>query len=116
MARKLEVHLLDILESIGKIEEYTAGKEEQDFLENTLLQDAILRRLEVMGEAVKGIPQNVRSEHPRVPWKEIAGLRDVLIHQYFGVKLERVWRIVEKNLPVLKTELLRIAEERDIPL
>ena len=63
MARQLEVYLLDILESIGRIEEYAAGKEEQDFLDDMLLQDAILRRLEVMGEAVKGIPEEVRSEY-----------------------------------------------------
>lgn len=114
MARGLEIYLLDVLESVDKIEEYTAGKEEQDFLDDTLLQDAVLRRLEVMGEAVKGMPGDVRKEHPDVPWNEIAGLRDVLIHQYFGVKLERVWRIVENDLPALREKLLEIASDRGI--
>ncbi len=80
-------------------------------MENTQIQDAVLRRLEVIGEAVKGIGEDVRSRYPAVPWKEIAGMRDVLIDAYFGVKLERVWRVIEEDLPELHEHLTLIEQD-----
>ncbi len=105
MTRDVRVYVADILESIGKIEQYTKGIDRDDFMANTQVQNAVLRRLEIIGEAVKGIGEEVRSKYPAIPWKEIAGLRDVLIHGYFGVKLERVWKVIEQDLPQLKMRL-----------
>ena len=72
---------------------------------------AVIRRLEIMGEAAKNIPEDFRNKYCEVPWKQIAGMRDVLIHGYFGVNLERVWIVVERDLPDLKQKISKILEE-----
>ena len=81
MKRDIGVYVSDILECIAKIEEYTKEITEDDFYENTQVQDAVLRRLEIMGEAVKNIPQGFRGKYPEIPWRKIAGMRDILIHE-----------------------------------
>jgi uncharacterized protein with HEPN domain len=104
MKRDARVYLEDILESIVLIEEYVKGVSESDFNTDTGTQDKVVRRLEVIGEAVKNLPQEFREKHPDTPWKQIAGMRDMLTHEYFNVKIRRVWKVVEKDLPKLKTE------------
>ena len=89
MTRDMRLYIEDILDSIAKIEQYTKDINEQKFLTNTQVQDSVLRRLEIIGEAVKSIPNTLRDKYPQIPWKRIAGLRDVLIHEYFGVNLRR---------------------------
>ena len=111
MTRDLCLYVEDILASIDRIQEYTRGLDEQSFSENAQAQDAVLRRLEVMGEAVKNIPESLRGKYPEIPWRNIAGLRDVLIHQYFGVNLHRTWLIVTEDIPVLKNKLTRLYED-----
>lgn len=81
--------------------EYTKPVSKGRFMENRQLQDAVIRRLETIGEAVKHSPDSVRANYPKVPWREIAGMRDVLIHEYFQVKLLRVWQVVKHDLPGL---------------
>ena len=95
------VYLKHILDAVKKIESYTSGGR-KTFFQNTLIQDAVIRNLEIIGEAVRNLPAEFRRRHPEVPWRSITALRNVLIHEYFGVELEIVWRVVKRRLPSLK--------------
>lgn len=98
------VYLSHIIDAIEDIRKYTdPGKDA--FYENKMMQDAVIRNLEIIGEAVKNISQQTRDKAPGVQWKKIAGLRDVLIHDYFGVDLDMVWLVVENRIPELSNQL-----------
>lgn len=98
------VYLRHIREAIQLIEAYTRRGRDA-FLSDSMVRDAVLRNLEVIGEAVKNLSPDIRARRAGVPWQQIAGLRDVLIHQYFGVDLELAWEIVEIRLPELKGDV-----------
>jgi uncharacterized protein with HEPN domain len=95
------VFLQHIRDAISRIEAYTVGGR-RAFLADTMVQDAVIRNLEVVGEAVRHLPPELRRQQSRIPWRSITALRNVLIHEYFGVDLEIVWRVVERRLPALK--------------
>jgi len=110
MKRDINVFLEDILKSIQLLNKYTTGKTKEDYENDDELHDAIHRRLEIIGEAVRHIPQNFRNQYPEVPWKEIAGTRDILIHEYFEVSDERIWKTVIEDLPLLVEQITKILQ------
>lgn len=112
MTKDRRVYLAHILECIQKIERFTADGKSR-FHENDMVQDAVIRNLEIIGEAAKRIDDDYRAAHPDIPWRALSGLRDVLIHQYEGVDTERVWAIVEKDLPPLKRAIAELLPPLD---
>jgi uncharacterized protein with HEPN domain len=102
MQKELKTYFEDIITAIEKIEKYTIGMTKEDLIRNDLVQDAVVRNLEVIGEAVKKIPDDVRNSYKDIQWKKIAGLRDILIHEYFGVNMNIVWDVIENKLKLLK--------------
>lgn len=110
MKRDVSIYLKDVLESIQSIEEYVADLDEQQFQSDKKTQDSVMRRLAIIGEAVRNVPVDFRNQHPDIPWRDIAGMRDVLIHEYFGVSLDRIWETVVEDLPRLKEQLQVLIE------
>ena len=111
MRRSVSILLREILTAIGLLRQYTDGVTYEKFLLSTEKQDSVLRRLEIIGEAVKGIPTDLRTTHPDVPWREIAGARDLLIDEYFRVDLRMTWDMVHQDLPLLETQVTRMLDE-----
>ncbi len=103
-------YLQHISDSIDKILTYTADGEEE-FSSDTMVQDAVIRNLEIIGEAVKNLSDDLKDQYEDIPWRSIAGMRDKLIHNYFGVKLEIVWDTVVKVLPDFHTQIENILSE-----
>jgi uncharacterized protein with HEPN domain len=101
MPRDSRVYLEDILEATRKITTYTGSLSKAAFLEDEKTIDAVVRNLEVIGEAVNKLPEDLRARHPALEWKKMAGLRDILIHEYFGLDAEIVWDIVQNKVPAL---------------
>ncbi len=99
--RRDQDYLSDIQEAIQRIVAYTAGMTFEQFLKDSKTQDAVVRNLEVIGEATKGLSDHLRKTHPQVPWKDLAGVRDKMIHHYFGINFEIVWMIAKEELPGL---------------
>ena len=106
--RKPDVYLQDILESIEHIHRFLDGVSEDEFYKNVEKQDAVLRRLEIIGEAVKHLPEEIRENHSDIPWRQIAGMRDIIIHEYFGVTLNMVWIVATDDILDLKTKVEEI--------
>ena len=105
MSRDYRIYLNDILASIEKIDEYTKGVHFGEFSKESMREDAIIRNLMTIGEAIKSIPKDIRSKSPETEWEEMTGLRDILIHQYFGTDLETIWGIIKDDLPKLKKDI-----------
>jgi uncharacterized protein with HEPN domain len=103
--------LSDIREAMHRISTYVAGIEYEAFVKDTKTQDAVIRNLEILGEATKNLSEEFRTAHTGVPWKSMAGARDRLIHHYFGVNLDIVWQIVSTELPKVTEHLPNIDEE-----
>jgi len=108
MSREVRVYLEDMLEAIGRIREYTAGYDQARLAEDRRTFDAVVRNLEILGEAAKHVPDDIRSLAPEVEWRRIAALRDVLIHGYFHIALKVIWEVVQVRLGPLEKSLRQL--------
>jgi uncharacterized protein with HEPN domain len=112
--REISDYLDDILPAIVDVEEFIRGIHYETFAEDKKTVNAVIRSLEVLGEATKSIPISFRQKHPDIPWSKMAGMRDVLIHDYMGVDLKTVWKVAQERLPELKPLLEKlISAKRD---
>lgn len=112
--KPVEPFLRHILEETEYLLKNSQSLEYQDFIRNETLKRSFVRALEVIGEAVKNLPLNFRHQHPQIPWKSMAGLRDILIHQYFGIDYRTVWDIVKNKIPSYKNQIEELL--RDVRL
>jgi len=110
MSKGLDIadYLSDIAKAIDEVEEFTKGMSFDVFASDRKTVNAVIRSLEVLGEATKHIPAAVRKKHPGIPWKNMAAMRDVLIHNYMGVDLKTVWKVAKERLPELKPLLEKL--------
>lgn len=103
-----EVFLLHIKEAIEKINRYTGNLDFEGFKENSIVQDAVIRQFEVIGEATKRLSEDFKNHYVNIPWKYIIGMRNRLIHNYFGIDINAVWETIVKDIPYLKKEIYKI--------
>lgn len=111
-SRDWTFRIQDILNSIEKIGRYIKGMTITEFKKDTLVIDAVVRNFEIIGEACKHIPATIRNKYPDIPWAEMAGIRNILIHEYFGVDVKIVWNTAKKDLPSVEKKLLKMTTEK----
>lgn len=110
MKRILLDYFQDILDSINDIQSFTGSIDFDVFQNNRMIRNAVIRSLEIMGEAAKNIPEDIRIQYPDIPWKRISGMRDKLIHGYFGVDYEMVWSVAKERIPEIKPFIEQLIE------
>jgi len=115
LKRTCQLYLRDILEAIERIESYVKGRTFKQFSKDTLVIDAVVRNFEIIGEATKHIPVEVKQEHPLIKWKDMAGMRDKLAHEYFGVDTDILWKTSINRLPALKPLIEEMLSENEEP-
>lgn len=108
MKRDVKLYLKDILDCILLLEKYITGKAESDIEYDNQLQDAVIRRIEIIGEAAYQLPSAFKEKYPLIPWKDIVNMRNVLIHEYFGIYIDRLFKVIQKDLPELKKQIIEL--------
>jgi len=111
MVKDDTIYLRHILDAIKTIEKYLSGVSEKKFKTTSLRQDGAIRQIEIIGEAVRHVSKDLRNSYSEIPWQDIAGMRDKLIHDYFGVDIEKVWLTAKEDLPILKEQVEGILKD-----
>jgi uncharacterized protein with HEPN domain len=115
MHRDFRLYLDDILDAIHQIRTYLADQDEEAFANDRKTQDAVIRNLEIIGEAAGNLPDQVRQGEPEIDWRKITGLRNILIHEYFGITVPIIWDVVQTKLGPLETVCRRLLESAELP-
>jgi len=110
MKKDPKIFIGHIIESIEDIEKYTKGQTKEKFAKAKMMQDAVIRKIEIIGEAVKNLPSPFRKKYHKIEWGDIAGMRDILVHEYFGVNISVVWKTVQEDIPKLKKQITELYE------
>lgn len=113
MKKRHILSLSDILESINRIDTYIQGVDYDSFLRNQMVIDAVIRNLEIIGEASRNVPNEVKLKYPQIPWRQMTALRNLLIHEYFGVDESIIWEIIRTNLPEIRPHILKVLHEEE---
>jgi len=109
--RDFIIFLEDIVDSAELIEKYTKNYSKKKFSSDEQVRDAVIRRFEIIGEAAKHLPPNIKKNYKDIDWKKIAGMRDILIHEYFGVNIDKVWKTIKEDIPDLRKKILKIVKD-----
>ncbi len=109
--RDIKLYLKDILEAMETVEKFVKDMNFEQFKNNDLVSSAVIRKFEIIGEATRNIPQEIKKKYPDIPWKTMVGFRDKLIHFYFGIKYDIVWETIKSKLPELKEKIKKILEQ-----
>lgn len=113
MKRNHKLFVKDILDGINKIEEFIGDMDFEKFMEDDKTKSAVVRKLEIIGEATKNIPKQVRQKYRELPWADMAGMRDKIAHFYFGIDYAIVWKVTKERLPVIKLVIQKILKEME---
>lgn len=113
MKRNYKLFVKDILDAIDKIEEFIGNMEYGEFIQDDKTSTAVVKKIEIIGEAIKNIPRDVRVKHNAIPWKDIVGMRNKITHNYFKIDYEIVWNVVKEKLPALKIQVEQVLKEMD---
>lgn len=108
MSRDNRFRLQDILDAIDRISSYVEGMTYEDFLADRKTQDAVTRNVEIIGEAARSLSEQFKQEHSSIPWQDIVGMRNVIVHHYFGILPDVVWDVIENELPTLRSQLAKL--------
>lgn len=106
--RGIKLYLEDIQDSIRKIEKYTRGLDFEKFSRDEEKIDAVVRNLSIIGEAVRNIPKDMKAKNPEVAWNEIKGMRNKVVHEYFGIDEEILWKTIQNDLPIFKKQIAKL--------